>query len=238
MDYTSRRSQAPGSNEPLRGESTGATRRSFLIGMGAATAGAAIAGPAALRIARLSTPSLNSDAPTGSLPESEAEALLALLEVLVTPEHAVTRSESLALLQTATRETPGLLDAYAEGARLLDRLAVDRGHARFAAAPAAVREAIVDGLLWRYGAHDSDLVARALRNFERFVHSKPRRRFRELVVRDLLLRHHRRHAWRMTGYRNHPGVPADAFEYTRPPSPTIVRAPAAPPGSDEREDSS
>jgi hypothetical protein len=197
-------------------------RRGFLLGAGAAVVGGVAIGPAAVRRVRAGPPVFDRDATPGFLPHAELDTIVSLLDVLVSPAHRVERSENVALVQAAAGEIPGVGPAWIEGARLLDRATRVSGFDSYVQAPPSVREAIVEVLIpWRYSApRDGDaraFVSRVSRRLELVLLPETRRRFRELVVRDILTRFHRRHGWRMTGYRNHPGMPGQPFEYATPP---------------------
>jgi hypothetical protein len=149
--------------------------------------------------------------------------VLALVETLVPDRYRLPPSRVRHLVDRATGEEPGVLREYQDGVRLLDERARRRGAPAFAALLPDQRDALLDDLLWRYGAEDhgmdrmdrySVLLARRL---ERVRHSGPVRRFRQLVVRDLLRRMYEAAVPLVIGYANLPGVAGNARDYVTPP---------------------
>lgn len=225
MDSIPRRMPEDDAPTRVRGaERSGVSRRTFVVGTGSAVVAVGAGGVAGLRFARDGDrPEFDTSGRTGRLDDGELRALLALLDVLVSPERRASPSENTALIHLATETEPGVLSEYRAGARLLNGWAGERGAGSFAAMVPPAREEVLGAVLWRFEAEDGSgtaaYVTKGRRRLERWAHSGGERRFRELVVRDLLQRYHRRHFWKLVGYRNLPGVPGDPREYVRPPEP-------------------
>ena len=91
----------------------------------------------------------------------------------------------------------------------------------FANAGIEGRQRILESIMWRYpGAEPGTLLyykAKLYRGLEWLFQSEPQRRFRELVVRDLLNRFYSGSmAWKMVGYLRYPGLPGNPREYVQP----------------------
>ncbi len=166
-------------------------------------------------------PELQSDSDVGTLEPSEIATMFALAEVLVSPSFRESRAQTELLIAEAASRVPGLAATYRAGARLLDdRMRAHRA-TTFAQASLEERNDLLEFMFWRFEAETGDALhdyrAKFTRRAERVRHSEEERRLRELVVRDLLIRIHRRTAWRVMGYQNYPGIPGDPREYTHAP---------------------
>lgn len=201
-------------------------RRLFLLVGGAATVAAAGAGALLARrenrqwardAARglAPQPELDRSAATGVLDRGDADTIAALAEVVAPPDAP---PGALALLrqhvERRAAEVAGMLPAYHDAARLLDRTAEDRHAARFAALTRAQRDDVLDALLWSYDARSA--VRRTLESLSASAEAAALRRF---VVADLAQAFYASpFGWRVVGYGHYPGVPAkDPRDYTRPP---------------------
>lgn len=201
----------------------GISRRAFIAGSVAAGAGAAALGYSGLVIARDDLrPEWDRSSPTGELEPREMATILALAEVLV-PDRLRSRPARVRqIVNEATRTQPGVLQEYRGGAMLMEELAHSAAGSPFPDLSVADREGLLAGILWRYPADTGDslddLVARAKRRLERAWHDGERRRFRQLVVRDLLARLYEAAVPTLIGYSNLPGVPGDPRAYAGPPA--------------------
>lgn len=195
------------------------SRRAFLLIGGSTVAAAGVGGIGGVKLARDDLrPTFDPEGGTGELTPPELETILALVEVLVPAEYFNSRGRSTAIINDATRNEPGVLTEYRSGAALLDSAVPD---ARFPDLSLAERDRVLDDILWRFDAEkggDFDsMVSKAARRIERAVHTEGQRRFRQLVVRDLLGRFFRHAPGKIVGYSNHQGVPGDPREYSRAP---------------------
>jgi hypothetical protein len=198
------------------------TRRRFLAGSGI-LAGTGFFGFRFLhRHTNRLRPRLDRHAPTGRLGEAELATVLALLDVIVAEPMHETREAMAVLVNRATERVPGVLKEYRQGAELLEATAHQAGTGSFATATRPDRAAILDAIVWQYpaltGSTFADLAGRSLVRLDRLVLGEPARRFRELVVRDLLTRYYHRYAWHLLPYDNVPGRPGHPRGYTEPPS--------------------
>jgi hypothetical protein len=193
------------------------SRRKFLLltGMLSGT-GAAVYASSALGLKRLLyilRPGLDHTAPTGRLSAQEMDAMIALLEILLPVTLWPGREAMADMVNQATGNVKGILRAYQEGVLLLDQTAREYTPGRsFAVAESEMRQRILETLLWKYaGGRSGTLsyyVGLCYSSLERLCQSTPRRRFRELVVRDLLRRFYAGSvAWKMAGYSRYPGIP-------------------------------
>lgn len=205
-------------SSPDRPGTARVSRRRFLAGVAGAgvAAGAFGTGAAVVHSRSVRIPAPDPTAGTGRLSGNEMATILALLEVLV-PDHLLPPpAMRAAIIDEATLELPGLHREYASAARALDALADDGSGRRFAEITLATRIEVIDGLFWRYGS-SAGLEDRVRRKLELMVHSEPQRRLRHVAAKDLMIRFHGGALVRYTGYANHPGLPGDPREYTRPP---------------------
>jgi hypothetical protein len=205
------------------------SRRKFLVRTGLLSGtGAAVYASFALGFKRLLyilRPGLDHAAPTGRLSAQEMDTLIALFEMLLPVTLWPSRGAMVDMVNQATEHVKGVLRAYQDGAYLLDQTA--REHTpgrRFAVAGREVRQRILETLLWRYAGGKSGTlsyyVGLCYASLERVCQSAPRRRFRELVVRDLLRRFYAGSvAWKMAGYSRYPGIPGHPRASVRPPQP-------------------
>lgn len=164
---------------------------------------------------RFPEPALDQTRPTGVLTESELPAIVALAEVLISPERWPGAGLFVEHVTRQTTSKPGYLDQYRAGVGILND-AARRSHTAsvaFDKLSREAREAVLSGLLWRYRADE-----RVTRWLERMFVSERLRAFRRFVVTDLLVAFYcSAHGWAVVGYTHHPGVPAaDPFDYTRP----------------------
>jgi hypothetical protein len=168
------------------------------------------------------TPVLDRTAPLGRLSEQEMQTMIALLEILVPMTLWPSREDMATMVNSATEHDKGVLKEYKHGVALLDQAAREHSPGLgFAVADSEVRRRVVESLLWKYpGGRSGTLsyqLAKLYRNLERFWQSAPRRRFRQLVVSDLMRRFYTGSiAWKMVGYTRYPGIPGDPREYVRP----------------------
>jgi hypothetical protein len=165
------------------------------------------------RFINILRPGLDHTAPTGRLSAQEMDTMIALLEILLPVTLWPGREAMADMVNQATENVKGVLQAYQNGVFLLDQTA--RAYTpgrRFAVAGNEVRQRILESLMWKYtGGKSGTLsyyVGLCYASFERLCQSAPRRRLRELVVRDLLRRFYAGSvAWKMAGYSRHPGMP-------------------------------
>lgn len=195
------------------------SRRAFLLIGGTTLAAAGVGGTVGVKLARDDLrPTFDPDGAIGVLGTREMATILALLETLVPADYLNSRQRSTAIINDATREEPGVLTAYQSGAVLLDRAVTD---GRFGALSLAERDRVLDDILWRFDAETGgdfeSMLSKAARRIERAAHTEEERRFRQLVVRDLLARFFRHAPGKIVGYSNHQGVPGDPRGYTRAP---------------------
>lgn len=201
----------------------GISRRGLLIGVGLAGVGIGAAGFGAGPFLRDDwAPELDESAPTGILGEEEMATLLALVEVLIPPRHRAEPADSRIVIDAATSSVAGVLDEYRRGARLLQEASQSSYGTRFESLPLGRRERVVDGMLWRYAAESpsgdlADQLIKVQRRLERLRYDEPSRRFRQLVVRDLLHRFYLDRAVALIGYSNIPGVAGDPRAYVNAP---------------------
>lgn len=199
------------------------SRRAFVAGSAVAGTGAAALGYAGLMIVRDNPrPEFDRSSPTGVLAPREMATVLGLSEVLVPDRIRVPPARIRRLVDAATQVQAGALKEYRSGAALLETMAARVHGTAFADLAVGRREGIIDRLLWRYPAGDDDalddLVARAKRRLEGAWQDDERRRFRHLVVRDLLVRLYAAAVPALVGYSNLPGVPGDPRAYASPPA--------------------
>jgi hypothetical protein len=222
------RGDEAGRASPSTGRSV-LSRRKFLVltGMLAGT-GAAVYASFTLGLKRLIyilRPGPDHTAPTGRLSAQEMDAMIALLEILLPAALWPGRAAMVDMVNRATEHVKGVLQAYQDGVFLLDQTA--REHTpgrRFADAERGMRQRILETLLWMYAGGKSGTlsyyVGLCYVSLERLCQSAPRRRFRELVVRDLLRRCYAGSvAWKMAGYSRYPGIPGHPRASVRPPRP-------------------
>lgn len=201
------------------------SRRRFLVSAGAGTALAGASGYALYALLRgrgFRRPRLDPGTGTGRLAEEDMLVMLALCEVLVPDRYRPDSSGTRRLLDEATTDTPGLLSAYRGAVDLLRSEAEEGEGAAFESLAPERRDALLGGLLWRVPSHLGEEMGRArsrlLLRLERLWHEEARRRLRELVVRDLLMRLYLHAQPRLIGYANVPGVPGDPRAYVTPPA--------------------
>jgi hypothetical protein len=187
--------------------------------------GAAVYAPFTLSFKRLIyilRPGLDHTAPTGRLSAQEMDTMIALLEILLPVRLWPDRVAMADMVNQATESVKGLLRAYQDGVVLLDQAARKYTPSRrFAAAESEMRQRILETLLWKYAGGKSGTlsyyVGLCYASLERLCQSAPRRRFRELVVRDLLRRFYAGSvAWKMAGYSRYPGIPGHPRASVRP----------------------
>ena len=204
-----------------------ARRRFVLVGLTAAAAlGAMVtrwrreAQEAAMAFGRerFPRPVLDRTRPTGALTAPELACLLALADVLVSPERWPGREFFVDHVNHRTTREAGYLAQYRSGIGILNAAAqrASAPGARFDHLSREAREGVLNGLLWRYRSGD-----RLTRWLERILVSKRLRAFRQFVIADLLVEFYRSsHGWAVVGYSHYPGVPAaDPLDYTRPVTP-------------------
>lgn len=161
--------------------------------------------------------------PTGQLSNVEMGGIQALAEVLIPSRLRVREGRVRREVDAATSQEPGVFTEYRNGLRLLDRYAETRSDRPFRELAPDAREEVLDDLLWRYDAEDDagldpeTLTPLMLRRMERVWHRGAVRRFRQLVIRDLLKRLYQAGVPLLIGYTNLPGVPGDPRDYVNPP---------------------
>jgi len=199
------------------------SRRTFLRLMGVLAGAGGAVSLGVMRLINSHRPlELDASAPTGRLSEQDMQTMLALLEVLVPRTLWPGREVMAVMVHQATGNVKGVLKEYQAGLSLLDQSASKYSTSlRFADAGIEERQRILESMLWRYpGAKPGTLLyykAKLYRNLEKFFQFESQRRFRELVVRDLLSRFYSGStAWKMVGYRRYPGLPGNPREYVRP----------------------
>lgn len=203
-------------------------RRSVLIGLSGIVLAASAAGLALrsrLNRHRLKTllsrvvlpePQLDPTAPLGGLSDEEMQTILALGDILVSPDDA-DRARSLiqAHVEDRAQQHQGYLDEYRSGVALLDAASANRqgAAARFAGLHLDDRTAVLQSLLWSYRAADT-----LHRYLEALFLSRRQLAFRRFVVADILSAYYRSpFGWKIVGYSHYPGVPAaDPLDYARP----------------------
>jgi hypothetical protein len=148
--------------------------------------------------------------------------MLALLEVLV-PSTLWPGSEAMTVMvNQATEHVKGVLKEYKAGLFLLDQATRKYGmDTSFAEAEIEGRQRILESIMWRYPDAKPETrlyyEVKLYRVLERLCQSESQRRFRELVVRDLLNRFYSGSmAWKMVGYLRYPGLPGNPREYVQP----------------------
>ena len=148
--------------------------------------------------------------------------MVALLEILLPGTLWPGRERMADMVNQATENVKGVLPAYQAGLFLLDQTAREYTAGRgFAVAKTEMRQRILETLLWKYAGGKSGtlsyFIGLCYASLERFCQSAPRRRFRELVVRDLLRRFYAGSvAWKMAGYSRYPGIPGYPRASVRP----------------------
>jgi hypothetical protein len=215
-ESVSGRGDGVGGCSPSTGRSV-LSRRTFLVLTGLLLGtGVAAYAPFALGLKRLFyilRPGLDSTAPLGRLSAQEMDTMIALLEILLPVTLRPGREVMVDIVNQATENVKGLLQAYQDGVFLLDQSAREYAPGRgFAGAETEMRQRILETLLWKYAGGKSGTlsyyVGLCYASLERLCQSAPRRRFREFVVRDLLRRFYAGSmAWRMAGYSRYPGMP-------------------------------
>ena len=210
------------------------SRRAFVAGTAAGAVGVAGLGYSGLVVVRDDLrPHLDPSAPTGRLDDRRMATILALSEVLVPDRFRVGSTRVRQVVDQGTEREPGLLGEYERGAVFLDGLSSQAFGDDFHELSAERREALLDELLWRYPAERGegldDLIPKVKRRIERVWHREDGRRFRQLVVRDLLRRVYLAGVPLLIGYSNLPGVPGDPREYVGPPEGRPDLAPPAGP---------
>jgi hypothetical protein len=167
-------------------------------------------------------PRLDRTAPTGRLSERDMATILALLEVLVPLALWPSREVMAAMVHEATEQRQGVLKEYQAGLAFLDQTASVSGVGpSFAQAGFEERQRILESLLWKYDSGTQGIlasyVAKLHRGLEWVLQSETERRFRELMVRDLLRRFYGGPAaWALAAYSRRPGIPGDPREYVHP----------------------
>ena len=202
-----------------------ASRRRLLIGLGAAGAVLGAGGIAGVQRFRTAVPpELMRRFGTEPLQEPEMRALVALTEVLVPPRYWIGAEASERLIQDAVAGEPGLGNAYADAANLLN----EEAGSRFATLKIPDRESVLESLFWQFSAEFGETTphvrgatrVRGLkRGVERAWMDERRRRFRDLVVSDLLERLYLAATPCLLGYENTQGVPGGPRSYVNPPEP-------------------
>ncbi len=212
------------------------SRRTFVVGTAAGAVGVVGLGYSGLAVARDDLrPDLDPSAPTGRLGDRQMATILALSEALVPDRFRIESGRVRQVVEQATDREPGLLQEYERGAVFLDGLSNQAFGTDFHELSAERREGLLDQLLWRYPAERGegldDLIPKVKRRLERIWHREDGRRFRQLVVRDLLRRVYLAGVPLLIGYSNLPGVPGDPREYVRPPQgrPDLAPPPNPPP---------
>jgi hypothetical protein len=206
----------------LTGQAGRVRRRTLLLGAAALGGLAAAAGGGRTALRRTRKPRL--PARGAERPDARQRGtLLALLPVLLPEGQAPDEAGLAALLDAAARDEPRLHAAQREAAGLLERRSRRLLGVSFAAADRAGREEVVRSCLWSFpGGAPGDrtlLRGRMLSRLERLFQSPAERRFREHVVRRVLVAFYRGpRAWALVGQRNFPGVPGDPRAYVNAPS--------------------
>ena len=167
-------------------------------------------------------PHFDQNQKTGELSQSEMKTMMSLLEVLIPLELSLTAKPLPDIVNESTRTRPGVLVEYRRGLNLIEKLAKAQNSTSFSSLSFKQREDILDSFLWKYSsgtdAQSESKVSKVLTRLERHVHNSNQRRFRELVVRDLLVQFYEGPlAWSFVGYANFPGKPGDPRAYTRIP---------------------
>ncbi len=158
----------------------------------------------------------------GRLAAGELDTIIALLEVLLPRKLYSDQEELVKLVNEATQNGKGVFEEYRAGAALLNHMVdIQLGKFGFAKLSLKAREQILESIMWRYDYVGRGGVGEKMWKFkftlDRLLHSEIERRFRELVVRDLLQRFYSRAdiAWQLVNYSNYPGIPGNPREYTR-----------------------
>ncbi len=149
--------------------------------------------------------------------------LLALSEILIASDWNPGLSRLQAVINTAVHTIPGLREEYEAGADLLNRRSQRSTTQSFASLSRGERVALLEGFVWLFGAESGESAVqdgktKALRRLERLTQSDEERRFRELVLRDILYRIHMDAALQMIGYSNVPGRAGNPRDYLAPAS--------------------
>ena len=155
------------------------------------------------------------------LSNDSVSCIQALIETLV-PEHLWHENGEI------RRTINGLINAdksvqkeYIDGVMLLNKYSIKMNKKQFSSLNRSQRNLVLDIMLSRYNATQVDSYIgkqiSKLRVFiERMILNEPERRFRDLVVRDLLVRFYASDiSWGFVKYQNYPGVSGDPREYTR-----------------------
>lgn len=201
------------------------SRRAFLsiLGGGALLSASGFGANLGYRIAQDDwRPELLSKGQPGALSDKAMRTLLALSETLVAPDWNPGLPRIQVVITTAVHTIPGLREEYEAGAALLDRRSRRRKARRFASLSSSDQVALLESFLWRFEAESGestvqDVQSKGLRRLERLTHSEGERRFRQLVLRDLLYRIHMDAALQMIGYSNVPGRAGNPRDYVGPP---------------------
>jgi hypothetical protein len=165
------------------------------------------------RLISILRPGLDRTAPTGRLSAQEMDTIIALLEILLPVTLWPGREAMADMVNQATENVNGILQAYENGVVLLDQTAREYTPGqRFAVAGSEMRQRLLETLLWKYAGGKSGTlsyyVGLCYASLERLCQTAPRRQFRDLVVRDLLRRFYAGSvAWKMAGYSHYPGIP-------------------------------
>jgi hypothetical protein len=174
------------------------------------------------RLIYILRPRLDHTAPTGRLSAQEMDTMVALLEILLPGTLWPGREPMADMVNQATENVKGVLQAYQAGLCLLDQTTREYTAGRgFAVAKTEMRQRILETLLWKYAGGKSGTLSYYIglcyASLERLCQSAPRRQFRELVVRDLLRRFYAGSvAWKMAGYSRYPGIPGYPRASVRP----------------------
>ena len=203
-------------------------RRRILLGAGASVLVVGAGATVALQRLRLEPPPLDVAAEPQTLIAREMTVIVALAETLVPARHWIGPEETERLITRAIADTPGLSAAYQDGAVLLEDTAQDKFGEHFAALSVTDRHTVVEELVWMFGAEFGETTpnvrgATRIRGLRRRVErtwlDESRRRFRDLVMSDLLERLYLAAAPCLLGYTNTQGVPGGPRAYVDPPAP-------------------
>jgi hypothetical protein len=228
---TTDRKSAPGKGDEVGRSSPSAARRVFsrrkflllsgmFLGIGAAIYASLAVGRK--RLINILRPGHDHGAATGRLSAQEMDTIIALLEMLLPVTLWPGREALVVMVNQATENVKGVLQAYQNGVFLLDQTAREYMPGRgFAVAGGEVRQRILETLMWKYPGGKSGTLSYYLglcyAGLERLCQSASQRRFRELVVRDLLRRFYAGSvAWKMAGYSRYPGMAGYSRAYIQP----------------------
>lgn len=203
-------------------------RRRILFGAGASVLFVGSGATVALQRLRREPPRLDVAADSAAPAAWEMAVIVALAETLVPGRHWIGPEGTQRLVNLALSDTPGLGAAYREGVVLLENAARDNFGEDFAQLPVSDRHTVVEGLVWMFGAEFGETTpnlrgATRIRGIRRRVErtwlDESRRRFRDLVMSDLLERLYLAAAPCLLGYTNTQGVPGGPRAYVDPPAP-------------------